>query len=63
MAQAHEQRTYTREEYLEFEVVSEERHEYVDGEIRFTTGGTPDHNEIASNLLVALKLLLKGKLY
>lgn len=63
MTQALEQRTYTREEYLEFEIASEERHEYVDREIRLMTGGTPDHNDIASNLVVALKLLLKGKPY
>ena len=63
MTQALDQRTYTREEYLEFEIASEERHEYVDGEIRLMTGGTPDHNDITSNLVVALKLLLKGKPY
>jgi len=63
MTQALEQRTYTHEEYLDFEVASEERHEYVNGEIRLMTGGTPDHNDIASNLLVALKLQLKGKPY
>jgi Uma2 family endonuclease len=63
MTQALDQRTYSREEYLEFEVASEERHEYVNGEIRLMTGGTPDHNEIISNLLVALKLQLKGQPY
>jgi Uma2 family endonuclease len=63
MSQSLEKRTHTREEYLEFEVASEERHEYVNGEIRLMTGGTPDHNDISSNLLVALKLLLKGKPY
>ena len=63
MTQALDQRTYTREEYLEFEIASQERHEYVDGEIRLMTGGTPDHNDITSNLVVALKLLLKGKPY
>ena len=63
MTQALDQRTYTREEYLEFEIASQERHEYVDGEIRLMTGGTPDHNDITSNLVVALKLLLKGKSY
>jgi Uma2 family endonuclease len=63
MTQALEQRTHTREEYLEFEIASEERHEYVNGEIRLMTGGTPDHNDIASNLVVALKLQLKGKPY
>jgi len=63
MTQTLEQRTYTREEYLDFELASEERHEYVNGEIRLMTGGTPNHNEITSNLLVALKLQLKGKPY
>jgi len=63
MTQALEQRTYSREEYLEFELASEERHEYVNGEIRLMTGGTPDHNEIVSNLLVALKLQLKEEPY
>ena len=63
MTQTLDQRTYTREEYLEFEIASEERHEYVDGEIKLMTGGTPDHNDITSNLVVALKLLLKGKPY
>ncbi|MBW4617929.1 MAG: Uma2 family endonuclease [Cyanosarcina radialis HA8281-LM2] len=63
MTQALKQRTFSREEYLEFEINSEERHEYVNGEVRLMTGGTPDHNDIASNLLVALKLQLKGKPY
>lgn len=57
------ERTYTAEEYLELEVNSEERHEFVDGDIRPMTGGTPDHNAIAGNLLVALKLALRGKTY
>ncbi|UBF26371.1 Uma2 family endonuclease [Kovacikia minuta CCNUW1] len=63
MTQALEQRTYTREEYLEFEMASEERHEYVNGEIRLMTGGTPDHNELAINLATLLKSALRGKPY
>ncbi|GAB4155354.1 MAG: Uma2 family endonuclease [Cyanobacteria bacterium J069] len=63
MTQALEERTYTREEYLEFETASEERHEYVNGEIRLMTGGTPDHNEIAINLATLLKSALRGKPY
>lgn len=63
MTQALEPRTYTEEEYLEIEVTSEERHEYVNGEIRLMTGGTPNHNDIAGNLYVLLKLALKGKSY
>lgn len=63
MTQALEQGMYAPEEYLEFEITSEERHEYANGEIKLITGGTPDHNDVASNLLVALKLRLKGKPY
>lgn len=63
MTQTLEIKKYTAEEYLEFEVNAEERHEYVDGEIRLMTGGTPNHNEIAGNLYILLKLALKGKAY
>ena len=63
MSQAIEKKTYTTEEYLEFEVTSEERHEYDNGEIRLMTGGTPDHNEIAGNLYILLKQALRKKPY
>ena len=64
MTQAIEKKKiYTREEYLEFETASEERHEYIDGEIRLMTGGTPNHNRISRNLLIALELAFKGKQY
>ncbi|WP_008316980.1 Uma2 family endonuclease [Leptolyngbya sp. PCC 6406] len=57
------ERIYTTEEYLELELNSAERHEFVDGDIRLMTGGTPDHNVIAGNLLLVLKLALRGKSY
>jgi Uma2 family endonuclease len=56
-------KVYTAEEYLEFEVNAEERHEFIDGKIVLMTGGTPNHNEIASNFVVILKVALKGKPY
>ncbi|NCJ05019.1 Uma2 family endonuclease [Synechococcales cyanobacterium C] len=62
MTQAAE-RTYTAEEYLELEINSATRHEFGDGDIRPMTGGTPDHNDIAGNLLVLLKSALRGKPY
>jgi Uma2 family endonuclease len=58
-----EKTNYTLEQYLEFELNSEERHEYIDGVVIPMTGGTPNHNEIASNLMVKLKLDLRGKPY
>lgn len=63
MTQAVEKKTYTPEEYLESEILSEERHEYVNGEIKLITGGTPNHNDLASNLLIILKLALKKRPY
>ncbi|MEG3848143.1 Uma2 family endonuclease [Microcoleus sp. herbarium19] len=58
-----ETKTYTAQEYLELEVNSLDRHEFINGEIILMAGGTPDHNEIALNLGGALKLALKGKPY
>jgi Uma2 family endonuclease len=58
-----EQKHYSVEEYFEQELNSETRSEYRNGDIVPMTGGTPDHNDIASNLVVALKLALKGKSY
>jgi Uma2 family endonuclease len=58
-----EKKNYTVEEYFELELASESRSEYRNGEIIPMTGGTPDHNDIASNLIVALKQSLKGKPY
>jgi Uma2 family endonuclease len=61
--QAEEKKIYTPDEYLDFEVNSDTRHEYINGEIIPMTGGTPEHNEIAGNLYVVLKSALKGKNY
>ncbi|MGB7443106.1 MAG: Uma2 family endonuclease [Coleofasciculaceae cyanobacterium] len=61
--QAEEKKVYTPEEYLEFEVNSEERHEYINGEIVLMTGGTPNHNQIALNLSGALNFALKRQPY
>jgi Uma2 family endonuclease len=58
-----EQRYYSPEEYLELEVNSEERHEYIDGQIIPTTGGTPNHNQIALNFSGALNFDLKRQPY
>jgi Uma2 family endonuclease len=57
------ERIYTPEEYLELEIASETRNEYRNGEIVPMTGGTPNHNDLASNLLVSIKTALKGKPY
>lgn len=63
MTRALEQRIYTPEQYLELELVSETRNEYRNGAIIPMTGGTPDHNEIAINLVSLLKSASRGKAY
>lgn len=52
---------YSIEEYLELEENSEFRNEYLDGEIKLMTGGTPNHNDITGNFYTFLKLALRGK--
>ena len=54
---------YTPEEYWALEEKSELRNEYIAGEIKPMTGGTPNHNEIAGNFYTFLKLALQGKDY
>jgi Uma2 family endonuclease len=63
MTQAIDQKTYTTKEYFEFELGSAERHEYDNGELRLMTGGTPNHNRICRNLLIALELAFKEQPY
>jgi len=61
--QTEDKKIYTPEEYLEFEVNSENRHEFINGEIVLMTGGTPNHNQIALNLSGALNFALKRQPY
>jgi Uma2 family endonuclease len=51
---------YTVEEYLALERESEERHEYLDGEIYAMAGESPDHGAICTNLVVELGSQLRG---
>jgi Uma2 family endonuclease len=55
------QKTYTVDEYLELEIVSDIRSEYRNGEIIPMTGGTLNHSEIAGNLLSIIKTSLHSK--
>lgn len=56
-------KTYTPEDYLKLEVESDIRSEYRNGEIRPMTGGTPEHNKLASALNALLWFGLRGKCY
>ncbi|MFB2882220.1 Uma2 family endonuclease [Floridanema aerugineum] len=61
--QAEEKKYYTAEEYLNLEVNSEQRHEYINGEIVPMAGGMPNHNTIAGNFYAALNFALKRQPY
>lgn len=63
IVQAEEKQIYTLDEYLNLEINSDIRHEYIRGEIIPMTGGTPEHNEIVSILNAALRVNLKGQAY
>lgn len=49
---------YSPEEYLAIERQSEERHEYLDGEIVAMSGGTREHSLLASHLIRELGIAL-----
>ena len=51
----------SEEEYLAGELVSEIKHEYVDGQVYAITGGTPNHVRIAGNVSREIGNFLKGK--
>ncbi len=61
--QAEHKKKYTPKEYLELEVNSKERHEYINEEIVLIAGGTPNHNQIALNLSGTLNFALKRQPY
>ncbi|MGK7922920.1 MAG: Uma2 family endonuclease [Trichodesmium sp.] len=63
VTQIQTEKSYSLEEYLSLEVESEEKHEYINGEIISMTGGTPNHNKIALNFSAALNFALKRQPY
>ncbi|PPT06202.1 Protein of unknown function DUF820 [Geitlerinema sp. FC II] len=57
------QHYYSPQEYLELEAQADFRSEYRDGDIVPMAGGTTNHNEIVTNLCVALKTQLRTRGY
>jgi len=51
---------YTEEDYLAFERESEERHEYLDGEIYLMAGESPQHGDVSTNLTISIGTQLRG---
>lgn len=52
---------YTVEEYLKIDRQSDERYEFVDGQIRLMAGESGSHGDISTNLVRELSVQLKGK--
>lgn len=52
---------YTVDEYLEIDRESEERYEYLDGEILLMAGESIRHGDISVNLIREMSIALKGK--
>jgi len=61
MSLAISQIRHTVEEYLALERASEERHEYLDGQIYAMAGESPSHGDICINLIAELRTQLRGK--
>ena len=57
---SHPQRHYTLDDYFMVEATSTIRHEYCDGQIFAMAGASVAHNDIAANVLSALRLGLRG---
>jgi Uma2 family endonuclease len=50
----------TEEDYLALERASEERHEYVDGQVYAMAGESPEHGTICTNLTMLIASQLRG---
>lgn len=59
MAQAVSRVTY--EQYLEREIASETKHEYIAGVVYAMAGGTPEHARLQANVTAALVSALRGR--
>ena len=56
-----EEKIYTYQEYLEFEMGSQEKHDYFFGEVYNMSGGTIRHHVLAGNVYTSLKQSLIKK--
>ncbi|HIK06739.1 MAG TPA: Uma2 family endonuclease [Trichormus sp. M33_DOE_039] len=63
MTIAQEQHYYSPEEYLKMEVNSEEKHEYIDGQIVLVPSETPKHNTVVGNFGATLLFAFKRQPY
>lgn len=63
ISQPLEQKKYTAQEYLDWEVTAQQRHEFINGDIIPMAGGTPNHSKIILNFGSMTNFALKSKNY
>ncbi|QDZ39485.1 Uma2 family endonuclease [Euhalothece natronophila Z-M001] len=63
ISQPLEQKKYTAQEYLDWEVTAQQRHEFINGDIIPMAGGTPNHSKIILNFGSVTNFALKSKNY
>ena len=61
MALKKEHELISEEDYLQGELESEIKHEYVDGQVYAMTGGTDNHERISGNIFSGVHGFLRGK--
>ena len=60
MALPHAQHHISPEEYLQGELLSDIKHQLIDGEVYAMSGASANHNLLAGNIFSELKIRLKG---
>ncbi len=60
MSTQHQHRQMHLDDYLNFELLSETKHELIDGEIVAMTGASANHNTLSLNIASELRAKLKG---
>jgi len=60
MIQGARRPSYSYDEYIQVDEDSHVRHEYLDGQIYAMAGGSPEHAELAANVITALRTRLRG---
>ncbi len=61
MANHAQQLWMSEQDYLDGELHSNIKHEYIDGEVFAISGASANHNILAGNVFLALGLHLRGK--
>jgi Uma2 family endonuclease len=61
MSQVVRRPRYAYDDYVQLDEDSHVKHEYLDGQIYAMAGGSPEHAELAGNVIAALRTRLRGR--